>query len=266
MSTNHEGEEKALSVFEMSETLDGKLQEILTKLEKLDTIEKSVKILQETLSRMGTRIQSLELAQASANRDINDLKESLNSAEDQYKKTTESFKGHKEHTSLKLSELVQKESELEDKIADLENKNLCLEAYSRREDIKFENIEEEPDLNERQEDTETVLRNFLEAELGYKDARSVEIQRVHRINSKKDAKPRPIIARFLRYKDCEQILAMGRRKMYQDLPYRRRKQRETFKTARRNNILAAFSKSQPDKLYIRGRLWPIGKPFDLSFH
>ena len=39
---------------------------------------------------------------------------------------------------------------------------------------------------------------------------------------------------------------------------------ETFKTARRNNIPAAFSKSQPDKLYIRGRLWPIGKPFDLS--
>ena len=66
-STNHEGEENLLSVFEMSETLDGKLQAILTKLEKLDAIEKSVKILQETLSRMDTRIQSLELAQASAN-------------------------------------------------------------------------------------------------------------------------------------------------------------------------------------------------------
>ena len=270
-STNHEGEENPLSVFEMSETLDGKLQAILTKLEKLDAIEKSVKILQETLSRMDTRIQALELAQASANRDINDLKESLNSAEDQYKKTTESFKEHKEQICLKLSE---QESQLEEKIADLENKNLYLEAYSRRENIKFENIEEEPEPNGRQEDTETVLRNFLETELGYKDARSVEIQRVHRLNSKKDAKPRPIIARFLRYKDCEQILAMGRRlkdtdyKMYQDLPYgiveRRRKQMEIFKTARRNNIPAAFSKSQPDKLYIRGRLWPIGKPFDLS--
>ena len=168
-STNHEGEENPLSVFEMSETLDGKLQAILTKLEKLDAIEKSVKILQETLSRMDTRIQALELAQASANRDINDLKESLNSAEDQYKKTTESFKEHKEQICLKLSE---QESQLEEKIADLENKNLYLEAYSRRENIKFENIEEEPEPNRRQEDTEAVLRNFLQRRKKRRDSAS----------------------------------------------------------------------------------------------
>ena len=31
----------------------------------------------------------------------------------------------------------------------------------------------------RREDTEQVLRDFLEQELGFGDARSVEIQRVH---------------------------------------------------------------------------------------
>lgn len=50
--------------------LEKKLQVILTKLEKLDAIEKSIKILQETLVRMTSRIQSLETAQASAYRDI----------------------------------------------------------------------------------------------------------------------------------------------------------------------------------------------------
>ena len=25
----------------------------------------------------------------------------------------------------------------------------------------------------------------------------------------------------------------------------------------------AFSKAQPDKLYIRGKLWPVGKPLEL---
>ena len=29
--------------------------------------------------------------------------------------------------------------------------------------------------------------------------------------------------------------------------------------ARRNNIPAFFSLSEPDKLFIRGRLWPVGK-------
>lgn len=75
-----------------------------------------------------------------------------------------------------------------------------------------------------------MLRNFLETHLGYEDARDVEIQRVHWLNTKqadanKDAKPKPIIARFLRYKDWERILSLGHRlkdteyRMYQDLPY-----------------------------------------------
>ena len=81
------------------------------------------------------------------------------------------------------------------------------------------------DIYCRNHHNSTVIRNFLETELGYKDARSVEIQGVHRLNNKKDARPRAIIARFLRYKDCEQILSLGCRlkdtdyKMYQDLPY-----------------------------------------------
>ena len=40
---------------------------------------------------------------------------------------------------------------------------------------------------------------------------------------------------------------------------RRKVQMETFKTAKRRGIPAAFSQAQPDKLYIRGRLWPVGK-------
>ena len=272
-ATDHEGVTDQSQTHEMTEKLDEKLQAILTKLEKLDAIEKSVKILQETLAGMDSRIQSLESAQAAAYHDINDLKESLNFAEDKCKKTTESFNEYKQQISLQMSKLEQKRNILAGKITELENKNLYLEGYSRRENIKFENIEEVPELNTHQEDTERVLRNFLESELGYKDASCLEIQRVHRLNKKKDTQPRPIIARFLRYKDCEQILSLGHRlkdtgyKMYQDLPYgiveRRRKQMDTFKTAKRNKIPASFSKSQPDKLYIGGKLWPIGKPLDV---
>ena len=69
------------------------------------------------------------------NQDIKGPKESLNFAEDQYKKTTESFKEYNHQTSLKLSELQQKGNKLEDKIAELENRNLYLEAYFRGENI-----------------------------------------------------------------------------------------------------------------------------------
>ena len=51
--------------------------------------------------------------------------------------------------------------------------------------------------------------------------------------------------------------------MFQDLPHeiikRRKDQMPSFKKAQRNGMKAAFSKSQPDKLYINGKFWPYGK-------
>ena len=38
---------------------------------------------------------------------------------------------------------------------------------------------------------------------------------------------------------------------------------DTFRKARENRIPATFSKAQPDKLYIRGKLWPVGKTPDI---
>ena len=79
--------------------------------------------------------------------------------------------------------------------------------------------------------------------------------------------------RFVRYKDCQEILALGSRlhgtnfRMDQDLPFEivtiRKNQMETLKKARQNNITASFSKSQPDKLFIGGKFWPVGKVLEL---
>jgi len=95
----------------------------------------------------------------------------------------------------------------------------------------------------------------METKLGFMDASSVEIQRVHRLE-KKESEPRPILARF-----CEKFLSLARRlkdsnyKIYQDLPYkivqRRKRLMATFKKAKGNKIPAAFSKAQPDKLFAR---------------
>ena len=62
---------------------------------------------------------------------------------------------------------------------------MYLEAYSRRENIKFENINEFEEGGEK-ENTEEVLPLFMETELGFMDANSVEIQRVHRLGKKKE--------------------------------------------------------------------------------
>ena len=105
------------------------------------------------------------------------------------------------------------------------------------------------------------------------DASSVEIQRVHRLGKKKENGPRPILARFLRYKDCEKILSLRRRLtdsnyiMYQDLQdkivQRRKRLMATVKKAKANKIPEAFSKAQTDKLFVRGKLWPEGKILEI---
>ena len=194
------------------------------------------------------------------------MKESLNN-HDQAK---EELKTQQSAYETEMAEMRQKIKSQEDKSEELHMKDIYMEAYSRRENIKFTTVQEFPTADNK-EDTEELLRRFLERDLGYVDARSVEIQRVylHRIGKNKNGAARPILARFLRYKDCEGILSLGHRlkgtnfQMFKDLPTeiieKRRPQVEVPKKARRNGIPASFSASQPDKLYVKGKLWPVGK-------
>lgn len=272
---NGEEGDEILSALNMAGGFQKTLQDILKKLEniekleKLDIIEEAVNDLRKSFDKLEGRIQTLEDAYKTTKQDVEGLKESLNANNEDKQKTSERLGKFEEKTNSGLAALEKENNKLSALVKEIENKNLYLEAYSRRENVKFENIPEE----DPKEDTEMVLRSFLERELGFSDAANIEIQRVHRLGKKKEEKPRPILARFLRYKDCEKLYSLGHRlrgtdfKMYQDLPFeiveRRRTQMETFKKAKRSNIPVAFSKAQPDKLYIRGKLWPVGKPLEL---
>ena len=95
--------------------------------------------------------------------------------------TLRSLQVHQEKTSLALTDLQKANYDLQATLKEIEDKNLCSEAYSRQENIMFENILQATD----KEDTESVLHAFFEMELGYKDAYTVEIQRFHRIGNKR---------------------------------------------------------------------------------
>ena len=175
-------------------------------------------------------------------------------------------------TNKKLRNLEEENLKLGVRIKELEDQQLYLEAYSRRENLKFENI---PEDDASREDTALVLHSFQEKDLGYIDAASIEIQGVHRIGKRKEER-REIAAYSSKISEIQGLskyacfrppIGETNYTMYQDLPFqiveRRRAQMDTFKKARSNNIWASFSKAQPDKLFIRGNLWPIGKELDL---
>ena len=87
---------------------------------------------------------------------------------------------------MSLAALEKESEQLRNTLKEVQDKNLYLEAYSRRENIKFENIPE--DISSKEE-TEMVLRSFTERELGCSDAAGIEIQRVHRLGKVKKAIP-----------------------------------------------------------------------------
>lgn len=265
-----EGDDIVLLALNMSENLQKSIENILKKLEKLDAIEVAVNNFQKSFEKLERRLQVLEEDNDNIKQDVQDLKTNLNANEVDKNTTDERIQKIQDNVDAQLATLEIQNSELREKLKLVEDKHLYLEAYSRRENLRFESI---PEDATNKEDTETALRSFMETHLGFCDAATVEIQRVHRVGKKKDDKPRTIIARFLRFKDVEKLLSLGHRlrgtnyKVYQDLPLeiveRRKKLMDTFKKAKRNNIPAAFSKSQPDKLFIRGKLWPSGMSFEL---
>ena len=103
----------------------------------------------------------------------------------------------------------------------------------------------------KEQRTRDMLIDFLQSELGIKDA----FNRVHRIGrfNQQAAKPRKIIARFLRYSDSERVISnAGKFKgknfgISADLPKESVDKIFCCKSA-------YFSRAEPDKLFIDGRL------------
>lgn len=174
-----------------------------------------------------------------------------------------------------VQELTAKTYKNSNDVSDTRRKLLHLEAYSWRENLKFEGIpvtfvtrEEDGAIQPGEGSTENakaVLTEFLERVLGIDDARSIEYQRVHRMGKprKKNGRERIIIARFLRFSDrermlkCRRILKDTGYKMYEDLPKEihemRKLQMEKLKNARKDGKRAYFSRSEPDKPYNNGK-------------
>ena len=195
---NGEEGDEILSALNMAGGFQKTLQDILKKLEniekleKLDIIEEAVNDLRKSFDKLEGRIQTLEVDYKTTKQDVEGLKESLNANNEDKQKTFERLGKFEEKTNSGLAALEKENNKLSALVKEIENKNLYLEAYSRRENVKFENIPEE----DPKEDTEMVLRSFLERELGFSDAANIEIQRVHRLEKRKKRNPDPSLPGF----------------------------------------------------------------------
>ena len=109
-------------------------------------------------------------------------------------------KQEKEVASMK--EEIREVYNLKEENKSLRNQILALETYNRRENLVIENIPELADEN-----CAHVVQTFFSKEL--KIAHTIQLQRVHRLGKKSNQNEtnpnRPIIVRFLRYPDREEV-------------------------------------------------------------
>ena len=255
-SLSEESEDEVMAAIN-SEGLAEKMDLILTKLNKLDVLEKKIDGIDTVLKGLQDSVAALE-------NDVTSIKHKYKSLDNKFKEVEKSttFVGNRvdELNKIILDETENRKTE----ISDVRKELLYLEAYSRRENLKFEGIAEQPQQanDDMREDTNAKLVDFMENVLGIEEAKEIEFQRVHRIG-RPGLNGRPIIARFLRYSDRESVFKCGHKlkntsfKMYEDIPKAlhdlRKPQIKLLKKARSEGKKAYFSKSEPDKLFIDGK-------------
>ena len=246
---------------EVMEILGPKIDLVLSKLSKLET---KMEELNGAVNGPQSKVRSLEI-------EVDSVKTKQKALDDNFT----SLEKNTVFVDEQVQELTANTYKNNNDVSDTRRKLLYLEAYSRRENLKFEGIPETFATSEEDgaiqrgkvstENTKSVLTEFLERVLGIEDAQSIEYQRVHRMGAprKENGRERIIIARFLRFTDRERVLKCGRKlkntgyKMYEDLPKEiremRKLQMEKLKNARQDGKRAYFSRSEPDKLYINGK-------------
>ena len=241
-------EDEVLQALNMAGNVSEKLDKILgelKKLEKLDAIE-------ATLKDLTSRLENVEST-------IDKMKDDARAVES-------SIKGMDKSLTYLNKEVEELRGTVEDKdkqIEYLHTQHLYLESYSRRENLKFFGIPENEGSASQGKDafgTIDVLCEFLHDVLGFGDPkRNMEFQRVHRIGKSVRGKPRPILARFLRYQDRETVLRAGfelkgtEYMILQDFPQEIIEGRPKLKEAKKRGQKVSFSKSEPDKLFIDGK-------------
>ena len=126
-----------MTALSMTQDVGATLQAILAKLEKLDSIESAVKKIEANLENLEIRTQRLEDFQITATKDIDDLKEGINFSGQQLKDKSDAAENAYRLYETQLAELTTKCQKNEALLDEIHTKNLYLEAYSRRENIKF---------------------------------------------------------------------------------------------------------------------------------
>ena len=167
---------------------------------------------------MQRNVNQMQISMSDMSRDINAVKGQMNEYdssiqyynekyEDILKDQSEADK-ELEHLTSKVNQLQASYNSLQSQQINTESKVIDLQCRSMCENLIFSGINEhiiEAKNGKMYENSEQVLRNFLRDEMDI--VQPIQFDRVHRLGAPRNSEtePRPIIAKFERYKDKEYV-------------------------------------------------------------
>ena len=239
------------------------MSQIKKSIPKIDSIEKTVNLinlkvsdLEAKFSSLETRVTEVEASCSFMDGEMDKHKSEMKAAQEEIGKLQSSCKTLEENYQTCLSSRRQ----LEEKVVDLESRSM-------RDNLMFYGIDEK----QTDENCEDLVKEFLSNQLEIQDADNITFDRVHRVGNKSAKKPRPIVAKFHYYTEREKVrqtsytlsekLKQSNQGVGIQQPKSVRESRralyQVMKEAKDNKQDAKFIR---DKLYINGREYIPPKP------
>ena len=164
---------------------------------------------EEETNKLKIDIIKLKTIQEELEKENNNIKCSLDFAYIKISKLEENDKIHFENErkmDQNMKTIQNDNNKIKTDNTKMKEKNVKSEAYSRRSNLRFEGIPTAQ--NESNVQCRNKVYDFLRTELGMQDAeRNIVIERCHRDSKYPNQSPPSIIARFLSFRDREEIWA-----------------------------------------------------------
>jgi hypothetical protein len=184
--------------------VDGRLKQIKTEVNKIDEAKSSRVDITRTISSLEIRVKELK----EKNKDIEnsthvmsdlfeDVKNNCSSNKTEIDTLKRRFEEVAERTLIRREELREHRQEQKDMKTDI----MDLKCRSMKNNLIFTGL-----FESSREYTEGILREFIKNELGMEEY--IEFGYVHRFGQREtpDRKPRPLVARFIYYRQLTLIL------------------------------------------------------------
>lgn len=153
-----------------------------------------VRQLNDQVTKLDKKVAELTTSLEFTQREVDDLKSNAKEHEKEKKEdrsTIDTLNQRLQSSHLKIKELEEKVTYQED--------------YSRRKNLRISGLEERGD--ETWEQTAAAVTSLLESKL---QIPGIILERAHRVGQRRDARPRPVVARFARYGDRDAAIRRGR--------------------------------------------------------